>query len=418
MSNVGQNSVSSSPTFDSPILPTEESPSQTSTEDTNPTLSQSNVVIEDNVSNESNPSKLKSIVWEHFKKEKINNEWKETCNHCKKKFSGDSKNGTSHLRDHMRRCNKRGQLDIRQQVLVANQRKSDGKVTVKAASFNQDGARIELSKVIIMHEYPLSIVDHVQFRNYCFNLQPLFEMPSRRTIRRDIFNIYEEKKIKTMSMLECNEGRIAITTDMWTANHQIKGYMAITAHYIDHSWTLQKRILRFEYVPAPYTTDVIASTLMKCFLDWNIDRKLTSITVDNCTVNDSVKLQVKSELDRYLELELVPSTPNFDILNWWKINGPQFPILKDIARDVFAIPVSIVASESTFSTGGRLVSAQRNRLLPSMVEALTCSQNWLWAEEELNSNEVDFYEDGEIEQEESMDFGVYTRLKNLRSIRR
>ncbi|GMI88073.1 DAYSLEEPER [Hibiscus trionum] len=86
-------------------------------------------------------------------------------------------------------------------------------------------------------------------------------------------------------------------------------------------------------------------------------------------------LQVKYELVRYLELELLPSTLKFDILNWWKINGLQFPILKDIARDIFAIPVFTVASESTFNTGGRLVTGHRNRLIPSTIEASTCSQN-------------------------------------------
>ncbi|KAL4346399.1 hypothetical protein GQ457_17G014320 [Hibiscus cannabinus] len=117
------------------------------------------------------------------------------------------------------------------------------------------------------------------------------------------------------------------------------------------------------------------------------------------------KLQVKSELDHYLELELVPSTPNFDILNWWKINGPQFPILKDIARDVFAIPVSTVALESTFSTGGRLVSAQHNRLLLSMVEALTCSQNWLWTEEGFRC--LDKIEEFEVEEMMTLDNGRF-----------
>ncbi|KAL4309529.1 hypothetical protein GQ457_01G026010 [Hibiscus cannabinus] len=114
------------------------------------------------------------------------------------------------------------------------------------------------------------------------------------------------------------------------------------------------------------------------------------------------KLKVKSELDRYLELDIIPRTPNFGILAWWKMNGPQFPILQAIARDIYAIPISIVASESTFSTAGRLVNAQRNRLHPSTVEALACCQNWLWAEEE-ESNELSSCEDGEISQDENED---------------
>ncbi|KAE8668680.1 Detected protein of unknown function [Hibiscus syriacus] len=300
MSNLGENSISStSTTFNSPQLSTEGSPSPSSEENSVPTLSQPNVVVENNVSTEFTSSKLKSMVWDHFKKEKINNEWKAICNHCQNKFNGESKNGTSHFRDHLKRCKKRVQVDIQQQVLVANQKKSDGKLAIGAFSFNQDVARKELSKMIIMHEYPLSIVDHSQFKKYCSSLQPMFEMPSRKTIKRDILDLYEKEKGNMLSKLETNEGRIAITIDMWTSDHQNKGYMAVTAHYIDNSWSLQKRVIRFEYVPSPHTADVITASLMKCFLDWNIDRKLTSITVDNCSVNDSViKLLVDRMGDR------------------------------------------------------------------------------------------------------------------------
>ncbi|KAL4278611.1 hypothetical protein GQ457_03G024680 [Hibiscus cannabinus] len=496
----------------------------------------------------------------------------------------------------------------------------------------------------------------------------MFDMPSRTTIRRDILDIYEEGKVKTMSKLEANEGRIAITVDVWTVDHQNKEYMVVIVHYIDNSWTPRKRIIRFECVPTPYTMDVITSNLMKCFVDWNIDRKLVSITLDNCTVNDGIvgllvdklgndklllngtffhmrcfahilnlivkgglsvlgdgierirhsvifwsdtperwkifediapqlgilitnklcadvetlwsstflmlqtalsykdvfsrclqlncdplyeylpteddwtlvaeicekcklfyeinegfsrtkytmgnlyfpticsirvtlnewivnsnsiilgmakrmlekfekywsdvngfvgvatlldpryktllleyyfediyevavesevekivqlcrilvkeyqekmlsreseaqsfsttpldrvavdpghlkdfdayvsrkrqkKLKVISELDCYLEEDVFPRTSNFDILNWWKINGSKFPILQAIARDIYDVPVFNVALKSIISTRERLMNEQRDRLLPSTVEALACCKNWLWDEE-------------------------------------
>ena len=69
----------------------------------------------------------------------------------------------------------------------------------------------------------------------------------------------------------------------------------------------------------------------------------------------------------------------FNILAWWKSNTNKYSILSRLARDVLAVPVSTVASESAFSTGGRTLSSHRSRLHPHTVEALMCTQNWIWA---------------------------------------
>ncbi|XP_073224762.1 zinc finger BED domain-containing protein RICESLEEPER 1-like [Cicer arietinum] len=65
---------------------------------------------------------------------------------------------------------------------------------------------------------------------------------------------------------------------------------------------------------------------------------------------------VKTELDVYLEEEVLPRSPGFDILLWWKLSGVKYPKLQTIAKDVLAIPVSTVASESAFSIGGHILS--------------------------------------------------------------
>ncbi|WOL10835.1 zinc finger BED domain-containing protein RICESLEEPER 1-like [Canna indica] len=127
----------------------------------------------------------------------------------------------------------------------------------------------------------------------------LFVSRSLHAVRQPQYNeykIYNEYKSKIMEALESNVGRVAITTDMWTSDHQMKGYMAVTTHYIDDGWQLQNRIIRFCYVPAPHTKEVITDALMDCFLKWNIDRKLSTLTVDNCSVNDGVIHLLKDRL--------------------------------------------------------------------------------------------------------------------------
>uniref|UniRef100_A0A3Q7FMN0 HAT C-terminal dimerisation domain-containing protein n=1 Tax=Solanum lycopersicum TaxID=4081 RepID=A0A3Q7FMN0_SOLLC len=80
--------------------------------------------------------------------------------------------------------------------------------------------------------------------------------------------------------------------------------------------------------------------------------------------NDSGSLGVKSELDKYLLEDQEPEYEDFDILSWWKVNSPRFPVLSQLARDVLAIPMSSVASECAFSTGGRILDPFRSSLTP------------------------------------------------------
>ncbi|CAI8616053.1 unnamed protein product [Vicia faba] len=68
-------------------------------------------------------------------------------------------------------------------------------------------------------------------------------------------------------------------------------------------------------------------------------------------LNESMQ---KNELDLYLMQNLEKKGPGFDILNWWKVNSNKYPILGQMARDILAMPVSTVASESAFSIGGRV----------------------------------------------------------------
>ncbi|KAJ0904712.1 putative HAT dimerization domain, ribonuclease H-like superfamily [Helianthus annuus] len=71
---------------------------------------------------------------------------------------------------------------------------------------------------------------------------------------------------------------------------------------------------------------------------------------------------------------------SFDLLLWWKINREKYKILAKVARDVLAVPVSTVVSESAFSTGGRILDPFRSSLSPKTLQALVFTQNWIWAD--------------------------------------
>ncbi|OMO50231.1 hypothetical protein CCACVL1_30563 [Corchorus capsularis] len=112
---------------------------------------------------------------------------------------------------------------------------------------------------------------------------------------------------------------------------------------------------------------------------------------------ESGKEENRSELDVYLKEDLEKKAGDFDVLGWWKMNSPRFPILSCMARDVLAVHVSTVASESAFSTGGRVLDVYRSRLNSKFVQALVCGQDWLRGTFDINLN-ADMEEQSEFDQ--------------------
>ncbi|KAF5939696.1 hypothetical protein HYC85_023955 [Camellia sinensis] len=72
---------------------------------------------------------------------------------------------------------------------------------------------------------------------------------------------------------------------------------------------------------------------------------------------------VKSDLDISLEEGVYicneDSNSYFDALEWWKVNYQKFHILSKMACHILSVPITSVASESTFSAGGRVIDPYR-----------------------------------------------------------
>ncbi|CAN1273477.1 Putative AC transposase [Linum perenne] len=179
--------------------------------------------------------KRTSDVWLHFHRLKLNGVGKAKCKYYRKILSGESNRN---------RCIQKKIHDGRQKVLGPDYLPT-GKPQLVATEYNYDVSIKELCLMILVHEYPLSIVDHIGFRRYNCSLQPLFQVHCRNTIKKEILTlVYGVQSAKIQRELDGNWGMIAVTTDMWTATNQKRGYMALTTHYIDNSWKLRSIMLR------------------------------------------------------------------------------------------------------------------------------------------------------------------------------
>ncbi|KAL2934970.1 putative AC9 transposase [Bienertia sinuspersici] len=87
----------------------------------------------------------------------------------------------------------------------------------------------------------------------------------------------------------------------------------------------------------------------------------------------------ESSIDSYLNSPLVPrNTESFNILEFWKSQASTFPVISRMDKDVLAVPITSVASESSFSMGGRVLTKYRSALRTDNVEAFETTQNWLY----------------------------------------
>ncbi|KAK8280834.1 hypothetical protein V6Z12_D09G201700 [Gossypium hirsutum] len=97
-------------------------------------------------------------------------------------------------------------------------------------------------------------------------------------------------------------------------------------------------------------------------------------------LNESSTRSEKSQLDFYLE------EPELDK------SSIRYNNLSLLARDLLVIPISTVASESTFSMGKKVTTPLRSSVKPKMVQAIVCLDDWM----EL----MDFQQDDEDDEDD------------------
>lgn len=275
------------------------------------------------------PKRLTSVVWNHFERVKKADICYAVCVHCNKRLSGSSNSGTTHLRNHLMRCLKRSNYDVSQ--LLAKRRKKDTTVTltsynfeegqpknehipvaaikfepgpkreevisIGSTKFDQERSRMDLAKMIILHGYPLAMVDHIGFKVFVKNLQPMFDIATNSSLELDCITIYEKEKKKVYGTIGKLSGRISVAVDLWNSPENAR-YLCLTAHYIDEEWKLQKKILNFIMIDAAHTEDIHSEVVIKCLMDWDIERRLFSMTFGDLFTSDDIVSRIKDHLSQ------------------------------------------------------------------------------------------------------------------------
>lgn len=254
---------------------------------------------DDKLSYQRKPRAKKSKVWDEMKEvSQADGTKKVQCKWCLELFNKSASGTTTQYTRHLKNCLKRklvvGQESrLKQQVLSVTEAPSDGVTSITNFSYDHAKVRELASHMVLAHEYSFSMMEHEIFNKFMKAASPCYTKISRYTVKKDCISTFENEKRKLRAALK-GVSRISITTDLWKSNQKIQ-YMVVTGHFVDVDWVLQKRVLNFCNVPPPHTGVIISDALSKCFIEWGIENKISSITVDNASYNDVCVRRLKDD---------------------------------------------------------------------------------------------------------------------------
>ncbi|XP_010906914.1 zinc finger BED domain-containing protein RICESLEEPER 2 [Elaeis guineensis] len=255
----------------------------------------------------------KSLVWEHFTIEAVSGGCtRACCKLCKQTFaysSGSKIAGTSHLKRHIAlgSCPKIKNQEKKMLALTSGSKTDENSSEPPPkrryrmsgfanAAFDQDVSCVYLAKMIIVHDYPLHMVEHPAFISFVQSLQPRFKMVDFNAIEAEILAIYQKEKQSLMQVFGTMLGRVSLTIGLWTTS-QTLGYVCLTGQFIDSDWRLHRRMLNFMMVSSPHSENALSEAIGVSLSDWNMKSKLFTITLDNnCSSHDIYSANLRDHL--------------------------------------------------------------------------------------------------------------------------
>ncbi|KAL2924175.1 putative AC transposase, partial [Bienertia sinuspersici] len=225
--------------------------------------------------------KRTSTVWNHYDLiTKIDGAWA-VCKYCKHEMKAAGHVGTTNARRHTEKC------DAYAKFVETN--------PASNVVYDHDTYVRMFAESIIYHGYALSMVEHIKTRDLHRYLNPKVKDISRYTITKHVMGEHEKYKKIIFDRLHSVSSRICLTCDGWTACTS-RAYFALTAHFIDNDWKLNALILNFRRFPPPHDGESIFQFVKSLLNEWDIEKKVFSITLDNASANDKMVEKLRKDV--------------------------------------------------------------------------------------------------------------------------
>lgn len=239
----------------------------------------------------------RSIVWKHFE---AFDDSRAKCKICKTviKTSKNTSNLFSHVKN--KHPHESTALEKEKEGPVVKKKKDGTLPTVTsmyAATFPYDKSSAKKQKLdsslvwmLATDMQPAQVVDDQGFRRFVKDLDPRYELPSRRTIMRDMLPSLYREEIDKLNTELSKTSHVSITTDIWTSS-QTQAFLSVTAHYVTDAFELQSAVLRTVHMTTNHTGENIANELTKVIEEFSLREKLVAIVSDNASnMTAAVKL--------------------------------------------------------------------------------------------------------------------------------
>ncbi|CAL1528105.1 unnamed protein product, partial [Lymnaea stagnalis] len=237
-------------------------------------------------------------IWKYFTINSVDEAYV-NCNTCSLKISRGGKDprsyGTSALTSHLRRKHtdvfiEYGREMAQSELERARKRSPDdddsgSQPKLKQPtffsfidgkkSFNMNDPRqIKITRLIgemiALDVQPFSMVTDTGFNQLMNFLEPRYHMPDRTCFSRTVIpDLYDEVAKNLMAELNLANS-INFTSDGWTSQNNLNGFLSLTAHWIDQAWQRKSALLSLQSVTERHTADVISTTLSSLMDKWKI----------------------------------------------------------------------------------------------------------------------------------------------------
>jgi hypothetical protein len=101
-----------------------------------------------------------------------------------------------------------------------------------------------------------------------------------------------------------DESKVALALDCWSSPQQLS-FMGIVVYYIDRSWKLVSSLIGFEYLDGIHSGEELARVLTQCLRRYGIHQRISAITTDNASNNNTLVTGVQEMLDNIASSNLL-----------------------------------------------------------------------------------------------------------------